>query len=101
MLEIRSGQPPEIPLHDVIIEQNRNHLFSDGDEDRDAEAVQICDFVSCARWTREQATEMGIEDKFSEGYFAWSISNVRPLCDRIKAVAKRQIDQLPFDSAKV
>ncbi len=88
-LEIRSWLPPSLPLKDVLIVENQHYLTKEGDEEMGL-AVALVDIESVHEW-REDEVEAATATRWAEGYYAWVISNVRPLDKPVAVMAKRKI----------
>jgi len=91
-LEIRSWKPPAIPLHDLLIVENRRRLDREGDIDPEGWAVAVIDVTSVRDWTEEDAQRGG--HVFVPGYHAWVIANVRKMDPPFRAQAERLIYQV-------
>ncbi len=94
-LEIRSWKPPAIPLLNLLIVENRRRLDREGDIDPEGLAVALIDITSVRDWTEEDARRDG--HTFVTGYFAWVISNVRPIQLPFRAQAERLIYKVTRD----
>ncbi|MDO7431689.1 ASCH domain-containing protein [Acinetobacter nosocomialis] len=94
-LEVRSWVPTELPLKDLLIVENKNFLMNDGDEEEGI-AVALVDVVSIHVWQNDEI-EPACATSWSEGYFAWVLSNVRPVKQQLKVQAKRKIYQVSMD----
>lgn len=94
-LEIRSWQPELTPLKNLVIVEYSHYLNQDGDEEQGM-AVAIVDIESIhAR--QENEVELACANTWSEGYFAWVITNVRPIEPPIPVLAKRKIYLIEID----
>ncbi len=69
--------PTELPLKDLLIVENQNFLINDGDEEEGI-AIALVDVVSIHVWQNDEI-EPACATSWSEGYFAWVLSNVRPV----------------------
>ena len=88
-LEIRSWHPPTLPLKDLVIVENNNFLNKDfffffG------LAIALVDIESIHEW-QEDEIEIACASYWETGYYAWVITNIRPLHKPIKTIAKRKI----------
>ncbi|WP_335955761.1 ASCH domain-containing protein [Acinetobacter guillouiae] len=88
-MEIRSWQPESLPLKDLVIVENKNYLTQDDDEEI-GRAVAIIDIESIHPWT-ESELALAMASYWEKGYWAWVISNVRPIEKLIEVPAKRKI----------
>ncbi|MCU4357765.1 ASCH domain-containing protein [Acinetobacter ursingii] len=91
-LEIRSWRPEHLPLRDLVIVQNTQFLHKDGDE-QIGTAMAIIDIVAVHAWRKDEI-EMACANYWKEGYWAWEITNVRPLVPGIQCMAKRRIYEI-------
>ncbi|WP_425320887.1 ASCH domain-containing protein [Acinetobacter guerrae] len=94
-LEIRSWRPKQLPLVDLVIVQNTQFLYQEGNEQM-GEAVAMIDIFAVHAW-RIDELEAACANNWEEGYWAWEISNVRPIVPRIKMMAKRKIYEIEID----
>lgn len=94
-LEVRSWVPTELPLKDLLIVENQNFLLKDTDEEEGI-AVALVDVDSIHTW-RNDEVKPACASAWSEGYFAWVLSNVRPLKQPLKVSAKRKIYKVALD----
>ncbi|WNX70227.1 ASCH domain-containing protein [Acinetobacter baumannii] len=94
-LEVRSWVPAQLPLKDLFIVENQNFLINDGDEEEGV-AVALVDVDSIHVW-RNDEIELACASGWSKGYFAWVLSNVRPMKRQLKVPAKRKIYQVSLD----
>lgn len=88
-LEIRSWKPEYLPLKNLVIVENKNYLNHDDDQERGL-AVAIIDIESIHAW-QEGEVELACASTWSEGYFAWVITNIRRIEPPIKTLAKRKL----------
>lgn len=89
-LEVRSWVPTKLPIKDLLIVENQKFLVKDTDEE---EGVDV---DSIHAW-RNDEIEPACATAWSEGYFAWVLSNVRPISQPLKTLAKRKIYQVELD----
>lgn len=88
-LEVRSWHPEALPLKDIVIVENQNFLLQDGDEEAGL-AVALVDIVAVHAW-RVDEVEAACASYWAEGYFAWTIANVRPFEQAIQVMAQRKL----------
>jgi hypothetical protein len=91
-LEIRSWQPPRLPLLNLLIVENHRRLDRDGDSDPDGVAVALIDVTQVRAWTEADAQRDG--NTFAAGYHAWVITNVRVINEPFRVPAERLIYQV-------
>ncbi len=82
-------------MKDLLIVENQNFLVKDTDEE-EGFAVALVDVVSIHPW-RNDEVNLACASAWSEGYFAWVLSNVRPIKQPVKILAKRKIYQVELD----
>lgn len=96
-LEVRSWQPEQLPLKDLLIVENKIFLNHDADEELGV-AVALVDVESVHVWQPNEV-EAACASYWAEGYFAWQLSNIRPIKDKIEVPAKRKIYLIEIDHA--
>lgn len=94
-LEVRSWVPTKLPIKDLLIVENQKFLVKDTDEEEGV-AVALVDVDSIHAW-RNNEIEPACATAWDEGYFAWVLSNVRPIKHPLKVLAKRKIYQVELD----
>lgn len=94
-LEIRSWIPEQLPLKDLVIVENLHFLSAEYTEEM-GKAVAIVDIESVHPW-REDECAAACANDWAEGYFAWVISNVRPITQPLGVFAKRKIYFIDID----
>lgn len=94
ILEVRSWMPTQLPVKDLLIVENQNFLVKDIEEE--GVAVALVDVDSVHAW-RNDEVKLACASAWSEGYFAWVLSNVRPIKQPVKILAKRKIYQVELD----
>lgn len=93
-LEIRSWKPESLPLKDLLIVENMNYL--NNEEEEIGRVVAIVDIESVHLWT-ENELELATASYWEDGYWAWVISNVRPIEKFVEVPAKRKIYSIDVD----
>lgn len=94
-LEVRSWQPEKLPLKDLVIVENTHFLNNDGDEEM-GKVVALIDIESVHPWLAQEIDAACATD-WADEYFAWVISNVRPLMQPIEGIAKRKLYRLELN----
>lgn len=84
-----------LPLKDLMIVENQHFLLNDGDEDVGF-AVALVDIESVYPWQSDEV-DAACASYWTDGYYAWVISNVRPLKQPIEAIAKRKLYRLELN----
>ncbi|KRI61862.1 RNA-binding protein [Acinetobacter pittii] len=82
-------------MKDLLIVENQNLLVKDTDEEEGV-AVALVDVDSIHAWRNDEVNLAGAS-AWSKGYFAWVLSNVRPIKQPAKVLAKRKIYQVELD----
>ena len=96
-LEVRSWQPEQLPLKDLLIVENKTFLNHAGDEELGV-AVALVDVESVHIWQPHEV-EAACARYWAEGYFAWQLRNVRPIKNQVAVPAKRKIYLIEMDHA--
>jgi hypothetical protein len=92
---VRSWVPTKLPIKDLLIVENQNFLVKDTDEEQGVD-VALVDIDSIHAWRNDEIGP-ACANAWSEGYFAWVLSNVRPISQPLKTLAKRKIYQVELD----
>ena len=96
-LEVRSWQPEQLPLKDLLIVENKTFLNHAGAEELGV-AVALVDVESVHIWQPHEV-EAACALYWAEGYFAWQLRNVRPMKNQVAVPAKRKIYFIEMDHA--
>ena len=88
-IEVRSWQPENLPIKNLMIVENQNYLLNDGDTEM-GWAVALVDIESVHPWLPDEI-EAASASYWAKGYYAWVITNVRPFAEPIQMVAKRKL----------
>lgn len=78
-----------LPLKDLMIVENQHFLLNDGDEDVGF-AVALVDIESVHPWQSDEV-DAACATYWTEGYFAWLISNIRLFAQPLHTIAKRKL----------
>lgn len=89
-LEVRSWRPESLPIRDLLIVENANFLSADSPVDPDGTAVAIVDVEEVHEWQPSEV-EAACSSGWVPGYWAWSLSNVRPVTNGATLPAKRKL----------
>lgn len=89
-LEVRSWRPDEVPLRDLLIVENHKFLTAPGDSDPNGRAVALVDVIEVRPWL-EGDVEAACARKWAHGYWAWVLSNVRPIAEVVQLAAERRL----------
>lgn len=95
-LEVRRWHPHLNPSEDLLVVENGRFLHTDGDEDEGI-AVAIVR-VKAVRPFQVADVQAACASRFSEGWLAWELSDVRPIAQPFAVRAARGIYEvdLPF-----
>lgn len=89
-IEVRSWKPQHaLPLKDVVIVENQSYLIHAHDEEVGL-AVALVDFTHIEIWQPDQV-KAACASAWVEGYWAWHISNIRPIHPPINTHARRKL----------
>lgn len=91
-LEVRSWRPDVLPIRDLLIIEN-DHFLTQHHATEWGRAVAWIDIESVHPWQAHEV-EAACASAWSEGYFAWVISHVRPLNETFRVLAKRKLYKL-------
>jgi hypothetical protein len=89
-LEIRSWQPPALPIIDLLIVENQTYLTEEGQVDPDGKAVALVNVRRVEPWQQSQVAA-ACSTNWQPGYFAWHLENVRPISSASMIVAARKL----------
>jgi hypothetical protein len=96
-VEIRSWAPPQLPLVDLVLVQNRVYLREDGQADPHGVALARVDVIGVQDWTPEAARAQG--KTWCPGYMCWELANIRAIDPPFACVARRGVYALEPDAA--
>lgn len=97
-LEVRSWRPESLPIRDLLIVENSRFLSSDNPTDLNGRAVAIVDVEEVHKW-RPSEVEAACSNGWEPGYWAWSLSNVRPVTRGVTVPAKRKLYEVELAHA--
>lgn len=89
-LEVRSWRPMNLPVRNLLIVQNHRLLVEERQSDPNGIAVALVDVESVHEWESSEVAA-ACADKWSPGYWAWTLSNVRPIPGAIRVAARRKL----------
>ncbi|MCZ0930421.1 ASCH domain-containing protein [Halomonas janggokensis] len=89
-LEVRSWRPELLPIRDLLIVENSSFLSSEDPIDLDGRAVAIVDVEEVHEWQPAEV-KAAFSSGWEPGYWAWSLSNVRPITNGVPVPAKRKL----------
>jgi hypothetical protein len=98
-IEVRSWQPAELPLRDLVIVQNRHYLTAEHPKDEEGVAVAFVDVLEVHDW---QPSEVAAARSagWQPGYKAWALSNLRPLSPAVSAPARRKLYEISLNEPR-
>ncbi|ARN19780.1 ASCH domain-containing protein [Piscinibacter gummiphilus] len=99
-VEVRSWQPPTLPIEDLLIVENSRLLTEDGQVDPDGVAVALVDVVSVAPWLPDEVAA-ACSAGWQAGYFSWRLGNVRPFSQRVRVPAARKLYEVHLELASL
>lgn len=89
-LEVRSWRPEFLPVRNLLIVENSSFLSADSPIDLGGKAVAIVDVEEIHEWQPSEV-EAACSNGWEPGYWAWSLSNVRPITNGTAVPAKRKL----------
>ncbi|MGP1665587.1 MAG: ASCH domain-containing protein [Rhodanobacter sp.] len=89
-LEIRSWQPPQLPLRDLLIIENRRFLTGVDETDPDGFAVAMVDVEAIHAWQPSELVSACATEWVAHRW-AWQITRVRPLSGVWRLPARRKL----------
>ncbi len=97
-LEIRSWQPPQWPLRDLLIIENRIFLTGEDEVDPDGLAVAVVDVDEVRAW---QPSELAAAcaTAWKPDHWAWHVTHVRPVRGRFRLPAHRKLYDVEISEA--
>lgn len=94
-LEIRSWRPASLPIRNLLIVENSTFLSIDIPIDLDGRAVAIVDVEEVHEWQPSEVAA-ACASGWEPGYWAWCLSNIRPLSGEQVIPAKRKLYDVDF-----
>lgn len=96
-LEIRSWTPPHLLLRNLPIIENSIFLREEGASDPNGIAVALVDVEEVHAWQPAEVAAACFA-QWVAGYWAWSLSNVRPIPGSVRVAAHRKLYDLPISA---
>lgn len=95
-LEIRSWRPPQWPLRDLLVIENRLFLNGEDEVDPDGIAVALVDIDDVRPW---QPSEMdaACATEWRAGMWAWHVTHVRPVAGALRLAARRKLYEVEIE----
>lgn len=97
-LEIRSWRPESLPLRDLLIVENSIYLTVKNPVDPSGNAVAIVDIEEIHEWLPSEVAA-ACSSGWQPGYWAWRLSNIRPLENEVIVPAKRKLYEVDMNPA--
>jgi len=95
VLEVRSWRPEALPIRDLLIVENSSFLSADNPIDLDGRVVAIVDVEEIHEWQPTEV-EAACSNGWEPGYWAWTLSNVRPVTNVATVPAKRKLYEVDY-----
>ncbi|OOG55434.1 ASCH domain-containing protein [Rhodanobacter sp. C03] len=89
-LEIRTWRPPQLPLRDPLIIENRIFLTGEDEIDPAGIAVAVVDIEEVHAWQPWQL-EAACTSQWTPDRWAWHVSRVRPIAGAFHLPAQRKL----------
>jgi len=99
-IEVRAWRPSELPLRNLLIVENHSYLTEDKPIDPNGFAVALVDVIEVHEWS-EGEVEAACSEAWQPGYWAWALSNVRPISPSCPVAAKRKLYDVAVDHLQV
>ena len=99
-IEVRSWRPERLPLRDLLIVENHIFLNPDSPIDPHGTAVALVDITEVHEWS-EHGVQAACSTGWQPGYWAWSLSNVRPVSEPFPVAAERKLYEVAASLAQV
>lgn len=96
-LEVRSWRPESLPIRDLLIVENSHFLSADNPIDLNGKAVAMVDVIEIHEW-QPYEVEAACSSGWEPGYWAWSLSNVRPITGGATVPAKMKLYQIELQA---
>jgi hypothetical protein len=97
-LEIRSWRPPQWPLRDLLIVENRIFLTGEDETDPDGVAVAVVDIEQVHAWLPSEL-EAACASQWTPDMWAWHVTHVRPIGDGFRVAARRKLYEVQVSAA--
>ncbi len=95
-LEIRNWRPPQWPLRNLLIIENRIFLTADDEMDPDGLAVAIVDIVDVRPWQPSELVP-ACANQWAPDRWAWQVAHVRPLHAEFRVAARRKLYEVAVE----
>lgn len=97
-LEVRSWCPESLPLRNLLLVENSVYLTVENPVDPNGKAVAIVDIEEIHQWLPSEVAA-ACSTGWQPGYWAWRLSNIRPLTNSVIVPAKRKLYEVDFNPA--
>jgi hypothetical protein len=94
-LEIRSWFPESLPIRNLLIVENSEFLSVDNPIDLNGKAVAMVDVEEIHVWQPSEVKAACLSG-WEPDYWAWVLSNVRPITNAQTVAAKRKLYEVDF-----
>lgn len=95
-LEIRSWRPPQWPLRDLLLIENRIFLTGEDQVDPDGVAVAVVDIEEVSPWRPGQLAA-ACATEWQANLWAWHVTYVRPLHGTLRLAARRKLYRVDIE----
>jgi hypothetical protein len=92
-IEVRSWRVEELPIRNLLIVENSVYLSKQRPLDPNGRAVAVVDIESIHEWQLNEVEAAGATE-WQAGFWAWCLSNVRPIAADIRVAARRKLYQV-------
>jgi len=98
-IEVRAWRPESLPIRDLLIVENSNFLSAQNPVDLNGRAVAIVDVEEIHEWLPSEV-KAACSSGWESGYWAWRLSNVRPVISEILVPARRKLYEIDLCMGK-
>ncbi|MEG0008377.1 MAG: ASCH domain-containing protein [Aeromonas sp.] len=92
-LEVRSWRPSFLPIRDLLIVENTTYLSLEHPIDPAGRAIALVDIEEIHEWQPSDVLA-ACSSGWEPGYWAWHLSNVRPVVNGPQVPAKRKLYEI-------
>lgn len=97
-LEIRSWQPPSLPLRDLLIIENEIFLTGEDEVDPGGIAVALVDVDEVHAWLPSELAA-ACATTWEPGLWAWHVTRIRPVSGTFHLAARRKLYEIEVSDA--
>jgi hypothetical protein len=95
-IEVRSWRPSKLPILNLLIVENLHYLNDSYSFDPNGLAVALVDIYEVHEWQPDELNQ-ACASKWSPGYWAWRLENIRAVLEPFPVSAQRHLYQIDID----